>query len=73
MTRLSITIRRDGTTTRAAKSRGLGPWLWWLALAVLLAGGVVLAAWIKGGPVQMREHAVELSARQVGVNGQVGR
>jgi hypothetical protein len=36
-------------------------------------GGVLIAAWIKGGPVQMHEQAVELSARQVGVNGQVGR
>jgi hypothetical protein len=48
-------------------------WGWWLLLAILLAGGVLIAAWIKGGPVQMHEQAVELSARQVGVNGQVGR
>ena len=64
---MSITIRRDGGKSRAAKSR---KWylVGWLVLAFLLAGGIVLAAWIKGGPVQMREQAVELSARQVGVN-----
>jgi len=66
---VSITIRRDGGKERRAKTHRL----WWLVLAFLLAGGMVLAAWIKGGPVQMREVAVELSARQVGVNGQVGR
>lgn len=72
---MSITIRRDGGKNagrnRAAKSHR-GRWLlWWLVLVLILAGGVAALAWIKGGPVQMREVAVELSARQVGVNGQV--
>jgi hypothetical protein len=70
---VSITIRRDGGKDRSARLGAKSRWGWWLALAFLLAGGIVVAAWIKGGPVQMREEAVELSARQVGVNGQVGR
>ncbi|WJS99804.1 hypothetical protein [Novosphingobium humi] len=68
---MSITIRRDSGKKNGRNGSGKSLRLWWLVLAVLLAGGIVALAWIKGGPVQMREVAVELSTRQVGVNGQV--
>ncbi|WDF73552.1 hypothetical protein [Novosphingobium sp. KACC 22771] len=68
---MSITIRRDSGKKNGRNGSGKSYRLWWLALAVLLAGGIVVLAWIKGGPVQMHEMAVELSTKQVGVNGQV--
>ncbi|WCT76680.1 hypothetical protein [Novosphingobium humi] len=68
---MSITIRRDSGKKNGRNGSGKSYRLWWLSLVLMLAGGLVALAWIKGGPMQMREVAVELSTRQVGVNGQV--